>query len=119
MIKERNEIDSAYMWDLTPLFKSDEEWEKELDSFDEKVSALVKYQGTLKDAKTIHGFYEELTEVSGIFEDLFCYASLRRSEDTRESKAQQCMRRLWLNMLISLQQLLLENQKSYLCHKKN
>ena len=62
MIKERNEIDSAYMWDLTPLFKSDEEWEKELDSFDEKVSALVKYQGTLKDAKTIHGFYEELTD---------------------------------------------------------
>ena len=34
MIKERHEIDSAYMWDLTPLFKSDEEWEKELDSFD-------------------------------------------------------------------------------------
>ena len=89
MIKERNEIDSAYMWDLTPLFKSDEEWEKELDSFDEKVSALAKYQGTLKDAKTIHSFYEELTEVSGVFEDLFCYASLRRSEDTRESKAQQ------------------------------
>ena len=79
MIKERNEIDSAYMWDLTPLFKSDEEWEKELDSFDEKVSTLAKYQGTLKDAKTIHSFYEELTEVSGIFEDLFCYASLRRS----------------------------------------
>ena len=97
MIKERNEIDSAYMWDLTPLFKSDEEWEKELDSFDEKVSTLAKYQGTLKDAKTIHGFYEELTEVSGIFEDLFCYASLRRSEDTREWS--QCIFSVYINVV--------------------
>ncbi len=88
-IKERKDNDPKYMWDLTPLFKNDEEWEKELNAFDEKVNALVEFQGKLKDASTIHEFFTKETSVMRTFEDLFCYASLRRSEDTRAKEAQQ------------------------------
>ena len=88
-IKERKDMDPNYMWDLTPLFKNDEEWEKELNGFDEKINELVCYQGKLVDASTIHEFFEKETSSMRIFENVFCYASLRRSEDTRAKEAQQ------------------------------
>ncbi len=88
-IKERKDMDPNYMWDLTPLFKNDEEWEKELNGFDSKINELVSYQGKLTDASTIHEFFEKETSSMRIFENVFCYASLRRSEDTRAKEAQQ------------------------------
>ncbi len=88
-IKERKDMDPNYMWDLTPLFKNDEEWEKELNGFDSKINELVSYQGKLADASTIHEFFEKETSSMRIFENVFCYASLRRSEDTRAKEAQQ------------------------------
>ena len=27
-LKERKDIESAYLWDLTPIYESDEAWEK-------------------------------------------------------------------------------------------
>lgn len=88
-IKERKDMDPNYMWDLTPLFKNDDEWEKELNGFDSKINELVSYQGKLADASTIHEFFEKETSSMRIFENVFCYASLRRSEDTRAKEAQQ------------------------------
>ncbi len=88
-IKERKDMDPNYMWDLTPLFKNDEEWEKELNGFDSKINELASYQGKLTDASTIHDFFEKETSSMRIFENVFCYASLRRSEDTRAKEAQQ------------------------------
>ncbi len=88
-IKERKDMDPNYMWDLTPLFKNDEEWEKELNGFDSKINELVSYQGKLADASTIYEFFEKETSSMRIFENVFCYASLRRSEDTRAKEAQQ------------------------------
>jgi oligoendopeptidase F len=88
-LKERKDMDSQYMWDLTPLYESDEKWEEDLNKLDETVSTLASYQGKLKDASTIHSFLVLETELNRKLEDVFCYASLRRSEDTRAKEAQQ------------------------------
>lgn len=52
-LKERKDLDPQYMWDLSSLYKSDEEWEKTLPEIKADIQKLAAYQGKLKDAKTI------------------------------------------------------------------
>lgn len=94
-LKERSQMDPAFMWDLTSLFESDEAWEKAFAELDGKVEAAAAYQGKLCDAQTIHAFLEEDTALSRLLDDLFCYANLRKSEDTRAQAAQQMYARAY------------------------
>ncbi len=86
-LKNRNEIDDKYKWDLTTLFESDEVWETELAKIDSYVEESQKFVGTLKDAESILTFLKWETEVNLKVEDVFVYTSLRHSEDTRDAKA--------------------------------
>lgn len=95
ILKERNEMDDAFKWDLTSLFKNDEEWEEHFAHIDQVVEKIPTYQGTLNNAKTIKEFLDFQMQSSREISNLFSYASLRRSEDTREPKAQQMYARIY------------------------
>ena len=81
-------MDPAYEWDLTTLFKSDEAFEEELKKMESSIAKAASFQGTLHTAEAIAEFYAFETETGRHMSDLFCYASLRHSEDTRDAKAQ-------------------------------
>ncbi|MBR2990682.1 MAG: oligoendopeptidase F [Solobacterium sp.] len=87
-LKERNEIEEKYKWDLTTLFSSDEEWERALAETDDLLREIMECRGTLHTAQNIRKFLDLETELSGKAENLFCYANLRKSEDTRAEAAQ-------------------------------
>ncbi|MBQ6559717.1 MAG: oligoendopeptidase F [Erysipelotrichaceae bacterium] len=87
-IKERNEIAEEYKWDLSSLFKNDEEWQKALGETEDFIKEAASYQGKLHDPATIAEFFKKDTELSRKMEDIFCYVHLRKSEDNTNEKAQ-------------------------------
>lgn len=88
-IRERHEIEKQYTWDLTPMFESDEAWEKALPQAEEKLASLVGYAGKLTESPAVlRTFFEEQEALLLLVEDLVVYTSLRRSEDTRAKEAQ-------------------------------
>lgn len=87
-LKERSEMDPAFEWDLSTLFHNDEAFEEALKNSDAFITEAASYEGRLKDAVTIHAYFQKATSLNLEMNNLFTYASSRRSEDTRDSKAQ-------------------------------
>lgn len=87
-LKERSELDPAFQWDLSSLFASDAAWEQAFAAVDEKIDAMPAYAGRLNNARTVREYFDAETELGRAISNLYCYASLRRSEDTRAEAAQ-------------------------------
>ena len=87
-LKERNEMDPAFMWDLTTLFADDEAWNTALESADPLIERSASYAGRLNNAETIAEFMKADTELDLILDNLFCYANMRHNEDMRAADAQ-------------------------------
>ena len=88
IIKERNEIEDNYKWDLSTLFASDVDFEKALVEIDNDIQQIPSYEGTLKDEASILKCLKFINDVLRRIDNLFSYANLRYTEDTRETKAQ-------------------------------
>ncbi len=94
-LKERKDMDPAYQWDLTSLFENDGMWEKALREADSLLEKLVSFEGKLNSAENIREFFDAETDAERKMDDLFTYASLRRSEDTRDDTAQSMYSRVF------------------------
>ena len=95
VLKERQETDEQYRWDLSTLFADDAAWEDALKQINAEIPAAAAFQGTLNNAEAIRKYFDFETELSRKMENLFTYASLRRSEDTRAQDAQQMYARAY------------------------
>ena len=102
-LKERIEMDPSFQWDLTSLYKDDEEWEAAFATLSEKVDAVAAFDKKIaacnKDGQAAAGCICSLlqaeTELDLLLSDLFSYANLRRSEDTRAPQAQKMYARVY------------------------
>lgn len=94
-IKERNELNPEFMWDLSSLYENDEAFERDLSEVDKKIETVAAFAGTLTDAKSIRAYMDAETELDKTLSNLFCYANLRRSEDTRAEAAQSMYMRIY------------------------
>lgn len=88
VLQERSQMDPQYQWDLTPMYQDDAAWEAEFATLEEEIQALSAFAGTLKDAVSIGAYLDTSTEFVRKLSNLYCYASLRRSEDTRAEAGQ-------------------------------
>lgn len=88
VLKERSEIDPQYQWDLTPMYRDDAAWEADFATMDERIQGLSAFAGTLKDAVSIGAYLDASTDFIRKLSNLYGYASLRRSEDTRAEAGQ-------------------------------
>lgn len=93
-LKERSEIAVQYKWDLTRLFADDAAWEQALAGLDKQVKEVAAFAGRLKDAGTIREYLDASMSLSRTLSNLYCYASMRRSEDTRAEAAQSMYARI-------------------------
>lgn len=84
---DRKEIALEDKWDLKTLFKSDQDFEIALKNVQEEMKHLGKYVGQLKDAICLKEYLDLYYEVEGKLDNVFTYAALRESEDTRQSIA--------------------------------
>lgn len=82
---ERKEVKTNYKWRTEDIFASDELWEKEYSSADDKIN-FAKYSGKLGDKAVLLEYLKKYDELSAWLEKLFCYAHLKHDEDTRVAK---------------------------------
>ena len=89
MVKEREEINSRYRWNLEKLFSSDEEWEKEFEKVSGKIERLENFEGRVTESgETLENFLKLREEVKRSMEDIRSYASKKYDEDTRRDRYQ-------------------------------
>ncbi|WP_294496372.1 oligoendopeptidase F [uncultured Gemmiger sp.] len=87
-LKERSQIEEKYKWDLTRMFADDAAWEKAMAEYAASIPALAAYAGTLNTAANLRAWFDAQVQAQRTLSNLYCYASLRRSEDTRAEAAQ-------------------------------
>ncbi len=92
-MKERKNMDPAFQWDLSTLYKDDAAWEKDFAAVDADVDKVAAFQGKLNTAADIRACYDASTALERRFNNLLTYAMLRESEDTRDPAAQALMAR--------------------------
>ena len=85
-IKTRSELDPALTWDLTPMYDSDEAWEKEYSGLDALLQKFLEFRGHLADSPTVlKQAFEADDALSLSIERLYVYSHLKADEDTGNS----------------------------------
>ena len=81
-IPARKDIPDEHKWDLEPLFRSDEDWEKGVAEVERRINLYADYKGRLKDSvdvfKAAIDFHLSLTRK---MERIYTYAHLKSDED--------------------------------------
>ena len=81
-IPARNEIKNEYKWDLTPMFKDDQQWDSLYKELESKIEEYEKFKGRL--AKSFDAFKAAIEfdlNLSRQLEKLYTYAHLKSDED--------------------------------------
>lgn len=85
---ERKDIAKKDKWDLSAIFASDEDWEKEYAALETAFEAFDPsfYQGKLGEKQTLLAYFKVISEFSRRAEKLYLYAHMRQDEDMRVAK---------------------------------
>jgi len=84
----RSEVDPKNTWDLSKLFPNDEQWEKDLLSYEKLAEKIPSFKGTLgKSPESLLAYFDFYKEFGILGERLGSYCYLRQSEDEGDSKA--------------------------------
>lgn len=84
----RKEVPAKDKWDLSSIFKSDDEWEKALNQIPELTADVKKFKGQLgKDAKTLLQALKSLEKAQLQLECVYHYASLQHEADEDDPQA--------------------------------
>jgi len=87
--KLRSEIDDKYKWDLTVIYSSDEEWQKDYEEVKSLLPSIQKYKGHIMDnAKTLFDMTQCYFNISRKLEKVYMYAHLNCDAETSNTKYQ-------------------------------
>lgn len=87
--KKRSEIEEKYKWDVTKIYKTEDNWYKDLDKFKEEIKLIDNYKGKLFSSSNVLQKYLELTEkLSKLENELHLYAFLLENEDATNVNSQ-------------------------------
>lgn len=88
--KKRNEIDNKYKWDLTLIYKSDDEWYEDFEKCLKEVNEVKKFKGKLtSSAKGLLDYITYSLNYERRLYKLYFYAHLQHDSDTTNPKAQE------------------------------
>jgi len=86
---ERKDIDEKYKWDLSAIYGSEALFEKDFENVKALIKDFRKFEKTMcKSAENLFETLDSYTEIDGIIERLWQYASLHFSLDTSDNKFQ-------------------------------
>ncbi len=89
MAKLRNEIDDKYKWDLSPMFKTDADFEEILNSFKNELPKIQEFSGKLANEVELFNCLELLYKQHETFGTIYVYANFKYHKDTTISKYQE------------------------------
>src|SRR5690348_4511337 len=88
-MQSRAEVPVQYTWDMTAIYPTDAEWEKDFSAVPPMLDELEKYQGRLgATAGTLLAAMNLSNEIRRKLSKLAVYALLRRDEDTTDATYQ-------------------------------
>lgn len=94
-VKVREEIEEKDKWDLSKVFKTDEEIEEYISKTKELIDDFVKYQNHVMDnAKQFYKILKEDDTTTRMIEKLYSYASMKSDEDVSNNKNQELVSRI-------------------------
>lgn len=88
---ERKGIEEKYKWDTTKLCKNEEDFYKRLKKFEKNKEIIAGYEGKLKDDKILLEALKFEDKVDEEGAKLGVYASIRMSEDVRNSQVSEML----------------------------
>ncbi|MCK5200438.1 MAG: oligoendopeptidase F, partial [Spirochaetales bacterium] len=88
-ILSRKEVSDSDKWNLSGLFKNENEWEENLLKLENRISEIENYNGTLNNsASQLKSCLELVNKLEILGERLGNYAFLRNTEDIGDSEGQ-------------------------------
>lgn len=88
-IPNRSEVPETDKWDLSTLYKSDQDWEKDLSQIPELTKKFLSYKGHLKDSsESLLNCLKAYEELYKRLETVYCYASLKHTADESDATSQ-------------------------------
>lgn len=88
-IKERREVPKEAQWNLERIFKTDEEFQKEIEAVRKQIDEFAKLEGHT--AENAEMFYRSITagnEIERHLNKLYTYASMKSDEDVANTENQ-------------------------------
>ncbi|KXZ40553.1 oligoendopeptidase F [Alkalithermobacter thermoalcaliphilus JW-YL-7 = DSM 7308] len=81
-------IDShEYTWDLTKIYKTDKDWERDYKRLEQMIPEIEKYKGRLSNSsKDMKNALKHLEDMKRLNEKLYIYAHLKSDEDKSNDK---------------------------------
>lgn len=88
-IPARNEVPEHLTWDLTTIFKSDDDWEKGFSEVQKLSESSASYKGTLGESAThLLRALQFRDDLLNKLENVYVYAHLKLDQDTADGKYQ-------------------------------
>ena len=101
--KARDAMNPEYMWDLRPIYESDDAWRAALKDAEAGVASLADIPGTLGgSARAMKEGLDRINAVSEKAERVYAYAMLKKSQDGGDPASQEMEARA-ISMLVALQ----------------
>ena len=101
--RRRSEMNPETMWDLKPVFQSDDDWRAALAQAEAQVAALGDLPGTLgASAAALKIGLDRVNAASELAERVYGYAFLRKSEDGGDPVSQEMEARA-ISMIVAMQ----------------
>lgn len=101
-LKSRNEIKDIFKWDLAPIFKSPEDWERAYAEAKKAADEAGRVAGTLgQSAESMKAGLDQIFTALQKVELVYSYASLLKSGDNGDSKYQEMSARA-MNLYVAL-----------------
>ncbi len=86
-VKERSEISDKYKWNLSEMYKSDADFEKDLKWVEDKLPELRAFEGRIsKSADDLLGYFKAFEPLAMHLENAVSYAYMSYDQDTRVQK---------------------------------
>jgi oligoendopeptidase F len=86
-LKERSEIADKYKWDLTTLYKTDQDWEADMAAIEAMIPNLKSFEGKISQSPdNLIAYFQTSEEIGKKFRNAAVYASLSYDQDTRVQK---------------------------------
>ena len=102
-LKKRSDMNPEYMWDLRPIYESDDAWREALKDAEARVASLADIPGTLgTSADSLKAGLDRINAASELAEKVYAYSMLRKSEDGGDPAKQEMEARA-ISMLVALE----------------
>lgn len=101
--KARNLMNPEYMWDLTPMYANDDQWEADLKAVEAMLNTLSDIPGTLgNSAESLKNGLDRMYEANRRMEKAYIYAFLKKSGDNGDARYQEMEARC-ISLIVALQ----------------